>query len=242
MKLSFHGLVLSSMHWRSQNNKFNLLILIVLLFFAVAGMYFAISKLNYKTLNYGNEIIMADEELELDVTQPKSSKLTIILIVALTLLVLILGGVGAWLYLSNDADETPENVADDAVEKVQKPLIYQDMVPEFVVNFGPGSKVRYLQVDLQVASRDPDAIEAVNTYRPVLRNDILVLLSGQNFEDLSSRNGKEALQQKLLNVINKIIVDAMHKAEEKEGATTATQKEEVKGPIENVYFTSFIMQ
>ena len=48
---------------------------------------------------------MADEELELDVTQAKSNKLTIILLVVLIVLVLVVGGVGAWLYFGNDSYE-----------------------------------------------------------------------------------------------------------------------------------------
>ena len=189
---------------------------------------------------------MADEELQLDVTQPKSNKLMIILLIVLIVLVLSVGGIGAWLYMSkgNEGGDSAEAHGGGATKEV-KPLLYQTMVPEFVVNFGPGSKVRYLQVDLQVSTRDEKAIEAVNTYRPVLRNDILVLLSGTNYEELIQRSGKEALQKKLLNVINKIIVDAMSghkKTEEGKEAPAHTENEVVKGPIENVYFISFIMQ
>lgn len=193
---------------------------------------------------------MADEELELDVTQAKSSKLTVILLVVLIILVLVIGGIGAWFFLSKDGDggESAET-KDGAHAKELEPLLYQTMVPEFVVNFGPGSKVRYLQIDLQIATRSEKALAAVNTYRPVLRNDILVLLSGQTFEELSERSGKEALQKKLLNVINKIVVDAMKGHKKKEGAdsheeakSADSEKADVKGPIENVYFLSFIMQ
>lgn len=191
---------------------------------------------------------MADEELELDVTQAKTSKLTVILLVVLIILVLVMGGIGAWYFLSkDDGGETASE--DSTAAKELKPLLYQTMVPEFVVNFGPGSKVRYLQVDLQIATRSEEALAAVNTYRPVLRNDILVLLSGLSFEELSERSGKEALQKQLLNVTNKIIIDAMKGAKKKDGADSKDEEKsaenkqaDVKGPIENVYFLSFIMQ
>jgi len=192
---------------------------------------------------------MAEEELELDVTQSKSNKITIILLVVLIVLVIVLGGIGAWLYFSKDGDSNESAGAEnESSQKVLKPLLYQTLVPEFVVNFGPGSKVRYLQVDLQVATRSEAALAVVNTYRPVLRNDILVLLSGLSFEELSERSGKEALQKKLLNVINKIVIGAMNEEKKKEGAETkesnavVSEKTDVKGPIENVYFISFIMQ
>ncbi len=193
---------------------------------------------------------MAEEELELDVNQAKGSKTTTILLIVLILLVLVMGGVGAWFFLGKDSsDESP-----DSAEKAKKdlaPLMYLTLVPEFIVNFGPGSKVRYLQVDLQVATRDETALQTVGTYRPVLRNDILVVLSGVSFDDLKDRSGKEALQKKLLNTINKVIVFASHAAPQSENNDENTTDENtehvnpdaaVEGPIENVYFTSFIMQ
>jgi flagellar FliL protein len=205
--------------------------------------------MKYKTLHNRKEIIMADEELELDVTQAKTSKLTVILLVVLIVLVLVMGGIGAWYFLSKDDGGESTASEDGAAAKELKPLLYQTMVPEFVVNFGPGSKVRYLQVDLQIATRNEEALAAVNTYRPVLRNDILVLLSGLSFEELSERSGKEALQKQLLNVTNKIIVDAMKGAKKKDGADSKDEEKsaenkqaDVNGPIENIYFLSFIMQ
>ena len=198
-----------------------------------------------------------EEELELDVNQPKGSKMTTILLIVLIVLVLVMGGVGAWLFLGSDDSSSDSSDSAKKEEVVLGPLKYITMVPEFVVNFGPGSKVRYLQVDLQIATRDQAALDTVSTYRPVLRNDILVVLSGVSFDDLRERSGKEALQKKLLQTINKVVLSAGHAApaveneETKEDghsvetevdATTAHTNEDVKGPIENVYFTSFIMQ
>lgn len=186
---------------------------------------------------------MAEEELELDVNQSKGSKMTTILLIVLIVLVLIIGGIGAWYFLLKDGSESSDS--SEKTEKVLGPIQYHTMTPEFVVNFGPGSKVRYLQVDLQIATRDEAALQTVTTYRPVLRNDILVILSGQSFDDLKSRSGKEALQKKLLNSINKVVTSASHAATDsdpKETKNDAEDTAEVKGPIENVYFTSFIMQ
>jgi len=198
-----------------------------------------------------------DQELELDVNQPKGSKTTTILIVIIAVLVLVMGGVGAWLFLGGD-DGGDSSSSDSAVkeEKNLEPLKYLTLVPEFVVNFGPGNKVRYLQVDLQIATRDEAALKTISTYRPVLRNDILIVLSGMSFENLKERSGKEALQKTLLNTINKVVASAGHAvpadedeaaAMDDEQATEATNEHgadtlAVEGPIENVYFTSFIMQ
>ena len=196
---------------------------------------------------------MADEELELDVNEKKGGKKTIIMI-AIGVLLLNGIGIGAWLFLAgDDKKSSATGEKQEAVLLELEPLTYLTLVPEFIVNFGPGSKVRYLQVDLQIATRQEASLDTVNTYRPVLRNDILIVLSGVSYEDLKDRAGKEALQKKLLNTINKVLIAAEYEApdgEEKDtkgdgnGATTSDEHtdEDVKGPIENVYFTSFIMQ
>ena len=200
---------------------------------------------------------MAEEELELDVNQKKGSKIMMILVIVLIVLVLVVGGVGAWLFLGKD--DAKSSHSDEKTEMVLGPIKYLTMVPEFIVNFGPQSKVRYLQVDLQIATRDEAALKIVNTYRPVIRNDILVLLSSVKYDDLKDRQGKEKLQKRLLNTINKVVVSASHaptkgkhKKEGKQassndhgsdqGAGHDSEDEKVDGPIENVYFISFIMQ
>lgn len=201
---------------------------------------------------------MADEELELDVAPAKSNKTMIIVIVAIVLLNVI--GVGTWLFLSGG----DSSGAEEKVDTTQLPLFYQTLTPEFVVNFGPGSKARYLQVELQIATRDQSALAVVATYKPVVRNDILILLSDVAFDDLNTLAGKEMLQKKILNTINRIVSEALHaspadgkKAEshvkskddsshgdgEKSADGSQTEViEMVEGPIENVYFASFIMQ
>lgn len=175
---------------------------------------------------------MADEELELDVTETKGSKKIIIIIVIAFLLINGLG-VGAWMYFSGGDDEKASNT--EQTKKTETDLAslhYLTMVPEFIVNFGPKSKVRYLQVDIQISTRDEDSLEIVKTYRPQIRNDILILLSDATYADLKDRAGKEALQKQLLNALNKVV------AEVGQGKSDGS----IDSPIENVYFTSFIMQ
>jgi flagellar FliL protein len=206
---------------------------------------------------------MAEEELELDIEAPKKSKKGII--IAVVAVFILLNAAIAWYFLGGSNKESSGN-SEETADTTKLPLHYQTLVPEFVVNFGPGSRVRYLQVELQVATRDIAALDTVGVYKPVIRNDILVLLSGLSFEELSTNAGKIALQKKLLNTINKVIVAASNHAPAEEHAapteggneakhdaptegdheskpdTGTTADENIAGPIENVYFTSFIMQ
>ena len=76
---------------------------------------------------------------------------------------------------------------------------------------------------------------------------LLITTDRLTFDDLKMREGKEALQKKILNTINTIVTSVGHKAENAESNDSADEVSEVKnehieGPIENIYFTSFIMQ
>ena len=186
---------------------------------------------------------MADEELELDVNQAKGGKTTTIIIIVLLLLVLALGGVAAWLLLSkgDSADAGDSKSPEAAAEKL--PLQYLTIQPEFVVNFGPDQPVRYMQVDLMISSRDPEALKKIGTYMPILRNDLLVAISSKTYVELKTREGKQNLQKKILNTINHVLTTAgTAKAGKPPEVDLNDPTSEVKGPIENVYYQSFIMQ
>lgn len=174
---------------------------------------------------------MADE-LELDVNQGGGKK-KLIIIVAVLVLLLGAGGAGAWFFLfagDSKKGEGQEHAGEASTEKqelVVKPAIYMDMAPPFIVNFGPGSKVRYLQVEMQIMARQQAALDAVTQHMPVIRNNLLVLLSSQTYDELKSREGKEKLRAMMLEEMQKVIDEESHKQ---------------AGGIEAIYFTGFIMQ
>ena len=201
-----------------------------------------------------------DKDLELDVNKAKGSKMTNILLITLIVLVLIIGGVGPFMFSGDKegkSDSDSKTASSKKAEEAENkdPILYITLVPEFVVNFGPGSEVRYLQIDVQAASRQQEAFDAMNLYMPVIRNDVLVLLSGQTFEILKTRAGKELIQRRILNTINTVVNSVLAKKDSdnnnEKDANKNNQAENkvevdpnaiVAGPIENVYFLSFIMQ
>ena len=103
--------------------------------------------------------------------------------------------------------------------------IYHTLDENLVVNFQGGSRTRYLQVGIEVMSRDPQAIEALRSHNAVIRNNLIMLLSDQSSEDLATREGKETLQRAALAEIQAVL------------------QERYGDPgIESLYFTSFVMQ
>lgn len=149
------------------------------------------------------------------------SKAKLFLLVAVV--VLALGGAGAWFFLGQKAageHGEAKHVAPSG------PPIYFALDPPFVVNFEAQQAVRFLQVTVQVMSRDPVTVELLKANDPMLRNDLLMLFGNQKYETLASREGKEALRKEALETVRHVIKTAEGKA----------------GQIEAVYFTSFVMQ
>jgi flagellar FliL protein len=157
----------------------------------------------------------AEEEVE---AAPGGKKRLIIIIVAA--LVLIGGGVGAWMAFGGKSDGKKP-------EKVQLlPPRYINLDPPFVVNFQAESVVRFLQVTVSLMTRDAAIEQIVKDNDPRVRNDMLMILSGQSYELVSSAEGKEALRQKCLEAARAIVA-------------------EMNGDpakVEALHFTSFVMQ
>lgn len=102
---------------------------------------------------------------------------------------------------------------------------YVPLQPAFVVNINDGDASHFLQVEIEVGTKSPTVAEALKTHNAQIRNALLMLLGAQTAADVASREGKEALQKKVLEEIQKILT-----------------KETGKPGVDAVYFTSFVMQ
>jgi flagellar FliL protein len=154
----------------------------------------------------------------------KKGKLRLILILAA---VLVLGGGGAAAYfLLSGGHKDKKPVAAKVEAHPKGPALYIALDPPFVVNFEAEQLVRFLQVTVQVMSRDPLTIEVIKANDPVVRNDLLLLLGNQSYVTISSREGKEKLRLQSLEAVRKVVATAGGKADQ----------------VEAVYFTSFVMQ
>jgi len=109
--------------------------------------------------------------------------------------------------------------------KEGQPAIYHAFDPPFVVNFQKPTGARYLQLSVEVVTHDPQVVEAIKQHTPLLRNNLLMLFSAQTYEELSTLEGKQRLREATLAEIQKVL-------QEKIG----------KPGVEDVYFTSFVMQ
>jgi flagellar FliL protein len=156
-----------------------------------------------------------------EVAAPKKSKKLLIIGIA-AFVVLAGGGAAAFMMMGhNDPHKKAEVKKEPA-----KPPLYVPLDPPFVVNFEGEQLVRFLQVTVQVLTREPETQELLKVNDPVIRNDLLMLFANQKYEVVAQREGKEKLRMEALKSIKHVVETNGGKADS----------------IENVYFTSFVMQ
>ena len=105
-----------------------------------------------------------------------------------------------------------------------KASLFSPIDPPLVVNFEDGSAVRFLQISMEVMAKDQKGIDSVQRNIPLIRNNLLLLMSNRDYQSLMSREGKEKLRQEALMEIRSV------------------QKKQGGADIEDLLFTSFVVQ
>jgi len=181
---------------------------------------------------------MAEEADESPPPPPKKSGGVLsnaIVVFAMALLAVIVGGfVNAKLYpipnLKMDKDGVitaivpAKPAGHDGGQGGGKAAVYYAIDPPLVVNFEDGSVVRFLQITMEVMAHDQKAIDSVQKNIPVIRNNLLLLMSNRNYQTLMSREGKDKLRAEALAEVR------------------AVQKKQGGEDVDDVLFTSFVVQ
>lgn len=187
------------------------------------------------------EEVEIDEEAAAKAVESAARKKKLLLLGIVGLVLLLVAGGGTWFALrslSGDKAAPAEAKAEEAApadakkgeeKKSEKPAhkeaMYDVFDAPFLANYEVAGRSHYLQLSLAVMTRDEGAVNAVNQHMPLLRNRIVMLLSGEVFEQLQTDEGRVQLQQKLLAAIQEIM-----------------KKETGNTQIEQVFFTNFVMQ
>lgn len=147
--------------------------------------------------------------------------------------------VGASLFFTGAFDK-PEPVLEGAAPEGQpvEPVVivehapplsddvfYHNIQPEFVVNFQGKSRVKFLMIEMVVATHDEEILPILTDHDPEIRNTLLGLLSEQDSDVLKTAEGKQALRDDALQRIDKVV-----------GRYYRTER------IKEVYITRLVMQ
>lgn len=168
---------------------------------------------------------MAEEEkqADADAAPAKGGKMKLILIVV-GALVLVGGSIGGTLLIVGGGDSAEAEVEEE-VEVSRGDPSYVELKPAFTVNLAPEDPVGFLQISMQVLTFNDEVAEELEKHKPLIRNNLLVLFGQQKSAELRAPDGKERLQQSALETVQTVI-----------------NEHGSGGAVDNVFFTSFVMQ
>ena len=107
-------------------------------------------------------------------------------IIGIAVAVLLIGVGGAAFYFLTQAP------AEDVPEVDTRAFEYVPM-PAVVANFQVGSGMRYVQVEVNLQTRDEASATKIQDNTPLIQGEILMLLQELNFSDIDGIDGKRNL-------------------------------------------------
>jgi flagellar FliL protein len=152
-------------------------------------------------------------------------RLKLIIVIVVALLLAIGVSVGATWYFMHSAQSKPAAAVAETAAIGKQPAIFESMAPAFVANFNQNGRQRYMQVSITMLARNQADLDALKVHMPVIRNNLVMLFSGQDFATLASPVGQEMLRQKATASVQEV-----------------AQKELGKVVIEQLLFTNFVLQ
>lgn len=159
----------------------------------------------------------------------KSSKKMLIIIIAAVVLLVGGGGAAYFFLFKGDAKEAGEGHGEEAEAEESgehgEPVYFEMEKPPLIVNFGKSSSIRVVQIGLTVELKGEGAAEGMKKHEPMVRNNLLLAISAQGAESLKTREGKEQLRENMKHSLEEIF-----------------KKMSIKGHINELFFTNFVMQ
>ncbi|MGR9115089.1 MAG: flagellar basal body-associated FliL family protein [Gammaproteobacteria bacterium] len=169
---------------------------------------------------------MAEQEQRAE-GKKKSLKMLIIIVIVLVTFV-IGGGVAAYFLmggLTGSVENTEEAQEQTEPEPKRAETLYYDISKPLIVDFPRGSQIHLIQVSLSILVEGEATLEALKKHDPMIRNNLLMLISSQDADSLNSREGKDKLRADILEEVGSIL-----------------EKMTGTNDVKQVFFTAFVMQ
>jgi len=110
-----------------------------------------------------------------------------------------------------------------AEDETETDIGYYPLKPSFVSNLTGGPK--YIRCDIQLMTEQASEIPEIELHTPALRHSILMLIGGQDGNQLKTRDGKEDLRQAAL-----------------ESVRTRLEQMTGKPIVDDLYFTAYYVK
>ena len=128
-----------------------------------------------------------------------------VIVIVTTLLGLSYSGMLPLEYFGIESTEVAEDGHGAAPAPSLSDTYYLPIDPPFIVNFTHLGALRYLQISIEVMYPNEDIIDRVIEHMPAIRNSLILLLSDQPYEKLSTFEGKEELRTEMVAAVNQIV-------------------------------------
>ncbi|BDT60576.1 hypothetical protein MasN3_40700 [Massilia varians] len=158
---------------------------------------------------------------------PAGSKKKLIVIAAAAVLVLGGGGGAAWYFMQGGDAAAAHESPKESKKKKKKEGVKLEYLPveAFTVNLQPENGEQYLQVQFTLQVAGTEQATLIKDNMAIVRNRVLLLLSGKRASEISTVEGK----QQLAAEIQAIVQEPFNKGGDEQDVT-------------DVLFTSFIIQ
>lgn len=172
---------------------------------------------------------MANQDNEIEVANNNSgsgfSMQKLVIVIVLVQLVMF-GGLAAFLTMTGiTGGGGQQHMSGEEADGGDKSEPIYIPFEKFTVNFGGRQASHFMQVEIQAMTHDPKIQEEILKHMPVIRNRIILILSSQTLDSVTSLEGKDNLREQILIAVQEIL-----------------QQRIKKTGIEEIYFTSFVMQ
>ena len=171
----------------------------------------------------------SDSSKDKDKDSPAKPKRSMLMVGLIAVVAAGAAGGGVWYFTQHKpagAAPAAAAAAPASTATPPAPAQYFALDPAFEVNLnGPVDGPRYLQVEVQLMTREPESLVALQTHAPAIRARLLMLFSQVEPAQIADRAGTEKLQASALAEVQKVM-----------------QAETGKKAVEDLLFTSFVTQ
>jgi len=151
-------------------------------------------------------VAAAADKTKKNADKDKAAKPRSPLLITAMVAVLAAGAAGGGVWFFNQSKHEDKTAEAPKKSAVPAPAQYFALDPAFVVNLnGSVDGPRYLQVEVQLMTRDPAALEAIKTHAPAIRARLLMLFSQVTSDQIADIAGKQKLQANALAEVQKVL-------------------------------------
>ncbi len=165
-------------------------------------------------------------ELEQEDGEAKKSPKKLIIMIAAAVILLAVGGGVTFFFMkgsSSNGEKVEHAEEDESAASAEK--LYFDMSKPLVVDFPKGSVAEHGRITVSMLVEGAENVGILKANEPMIRNNLLMLISAQDAANLNTGEGKEALRKAMLDEVTSVLV-----------------KMAGKGEVKEIFFTSFVMK